>query len=63
MERANREKGEKKEYIDLSDVEADSEDYRYYDDESNPRRFDKGYGPSRQLAPTSDPAFLRPRHN
>lgn len=49
MERANREKGEKKEYIDLSDVEADSEDYRYYDDESNPRRFDKGYGPSRQL--------------
>ena len=49
MERAKREKGEKKEYIDLSDVEADSEDYRYYDDESNPRRFEKGYGPSRQL--------------
>ena len=37
------------EYVDISDVEMDSEEYKFYDDETNPRRFDAGYGPSREV--------------
>ncbi|KAJ1475963.1 ankyrin repeat-containing domain protein, partial [Baffinella frigidus] len=38
-------------YIDLSDVEIDSEEYKPFDDETNPRRFDNGFGPSREVRP------------
>eukprot|EP00961_Rhodomonas_salina_P242713 3278746-Rhodomonas_salina.2 len=36
------------EYIDPSDLELDSEEYAYYEDETNPDRFDHTYGPNRE---------------
>ena len=44
-EKEDKDDGSRRPYFDISDVEIDSEEYKFYDNESNPNRFKNGCAP------------------